>query len=348
MMTEQAAGVALIGCGTISPYLLKGLAGAKGDLRVACDQDLQRARQAGEAFGAEACTDLEDVLAREDVAGVVVALPTFLHAGTVSRCLEAGKHVFCEKPLGLDPAESLDLTRNARAAGRVLQVGYMKRFHPAFGRLKGLLGELGGCYYAEVRLTVGGRGPASEPPTGELSWHNRPEQAGGGFLVHSGSHLLDLIHYTFGPVRRATGRCERDAARNESFGSYLLETDSGVNVHLLLARAALPAVSARGTKWDEQVLATGAAGRFHAAGFDWTGDTPGALTIERCGREVEHSDGVDAAEQWTGQMRAFLDACGDGRDRAATGEEGYRVDVVLDALKNLEGPMRSVEIEYAV
>jgi predicted dehydrogenase len=320
MMTEQAAGVALIGCGTISPYLLKGLAGAKGDLRVACDQDLQRARQAGEAFGAEACTDLEDVLAREDVAGVVVALPTFLHAGTVSRCLEAGKHVFCEKPLGLDPAESLDLTRKARAAGRVLQVGYMKRFHPAFGRLKGLLGELGGCYYAEVRLTVGGRGPASEPPTGELSWHNR----------------------------RATGRCERDAARNESFGSYLLETDSGVNVHLLLARAALPAVSARGTKWDEQVLATGAAGRFHAAGFDWTGDTPGALTIERCGREVEHSDGVDAAEQWTGQMRAFLDACGDGRDRAATGEEGYRVDVVLDALKNLEGPTRSVEIEYAV
>lgn len=340
-------GIALVGCGIISPYLLKGLAQIGQPLAVACDIDADRAQEAADTAGGTITTDIEQVLSDSAIDAVLIALPTYLHAQTVSRCLAAGKHVFCEKPLGLHPTESLDLVHQARASGRILQVGYMKRFHPAFGKIKPALSKLGQLYHACVQLTIGGKGPADSPPQQQsASWHGIPEKAGGGFLVHSGSHLVDLIIFTFGLIRQVTGSVIRDAAGNESKGDFLLTTESGVTVHLLLARTRLQQTNRKGTKWQETVQVVGSNGRITAEGFDWTGMESASYIHEQTENQVtEHTD-LPSATQWGNQMRAFIDAVQSGAPHGATGEEAYRVDVVLNELRQMNETVTTHTINY--
>ena len=73
-----------------------------------------------------------DALLAERLDAVVVAVPDALHADTVLAGLDAGLHVFCEKPLCFTNRESAEIARRRDAAGRVVQVGYMKRFDPNY------------------------------------------------------------------------------------------------------------------------------------------------------------------------------------------------------------------------
>jgi predicted dehydrogenase len=76
-----------------------------------------------------------ELLEREALDALLVCSPNGSHASVVRDALDAGLHVLVEKPLCLDPAEAAALVRHARERGRVVQVGYMKRFDPAYERL---------------------------------------------------------------------------------------------------------------------------------------------------------------------------------------------------------------------
>jgi predicted dehydrogenase len=76
-----------------------------------------------------------DLLERERLDALLVCSPNGTHARVTLDALAAGLHVLVEKPLCLDPADGERIVARARAAGRVVQVGYMKRFDPAFERL---------------------------------------------------------------------------------------------------------------------------------------------------------------------------------------------------------------------
>jgi predicted dehydrogenase len=75
----------------------------------------------------------EDLLAHEALDAIVVCSPHATHAGVIDVALANGLHVFVEKPLCIDPADGERIAVAARAAGLVVQVGYMKRYAPAFG-----------------------------------------------------------------------------------------------------------------------------------------------------------------------------------------------------------------------
>ncbi len=100
----------------------------------------------------------DDVLTDTTVKGVVIALPAECHYEYAAKALMAGKDVFVEKPLALDPDDARKLTAMALEGKRVLMVGHLLRYHPAFLKLKELVerGDLGRLRYIySTRLSLG-------------------------------------------------------------------------------------------------------------------------------------------------------------------------------------------------
>jgi predicted dehydrogenase len=99
--------------------------------------------------GARATGAFEELLADPDLDAVVIATPVPTHADLARQALDAGKHVFVEKPLAQSVADAESVTAAAAASGRVLMVGHLLEYHPGLVRLKELVdsGELGEIHY---------------------------------------------------------------------------------------------------------------------------------------------------------------------------------------------------------
>ncbi|APH71360.1 Gfo/Idh/MocA family protein [Aquibium oceanicum] len=152
----MAPRIAVLGCGYWGSNHIRTL--KKLDALYAVS-DANRAR--AEGFAAEEdCLAIapEDVLQRDDVDAIVMALPPQFHAAFAIRAVEAGKDVLVEKPIALTVADAERAVAAARQHGRIFMVGHVLRFHPAFEKLKALIdnGELGEVKYIHShRLGLG-------------------------------------------------------------------------------------------------------------------------------------------------------------------------------------------------
>ena len=108
------------------------------ELRWICDADEARARGVADATGARhVSTDPLAVIAADEVDAVLIASPDPTHTALTLACLQARKPVLCEKPLAPDSTECLEVLRAESALGRQLvQVGFMRRFDPAYVEMK--------------------------------------------------------------------------------------------------------------------------------------------------------------------------------------------------------------------
>jgi myo-inositol 2-dehydrogenase / D-chiro-inositol 1-dehydrogenase len=116
-------------------------------LQVICDADAKRARAVADATGAaDIANDPYAVIASKQIDAVVIAAPDQFHAPLTLACIAAGKPVLCEKPLSQDIGECLSVLATEEKRGkRLVQIGFMRRFDPSYGEIKGLLdrGDLG-------------------------------------------------------------------------------------------------------------------------------------------------------------------------------------------------------------
>jgi UDP-2-acetamido-3-amino-2,3-dideoxy-glucuronate N-acetyltransferase len=148
--------VAAIGCGYWGKNLVRNFA-ELGSLAAICDPDRNTACQLAERYHTRVA-EFGDVLGDDDIAGVAIAAPAALHAELASRALEAGKHVFVEKPLALTAAEAEQLCALAERRDRRLMVGHLMQYHPAFIKLREMVGDgaLGRLeYISSTRLNLG-------------------------------------------------------------------------------------------------------------------------------------------------------------------------------------------------
>jgi predicted dehydrogenase len=125
------------------------------DLRRLCDASEERRAEFAERYpDAQVTGDFDELLAAEDVDAVVIATPVPTHYPLARAALEAGKHVFVEKPPAMRAAEMEELIELAEARGLVLMPGHLLLYHPAVRKLKELIddGELG-----EVLVVYGNR-----------------------------------------------------------------------------------------------------------------------------------------------------------------------------------------------
>jgi predicted dehydrogenase len=128
-----------------------------GVLKAVVDPDGRAAQAAASALLVRAAA-FDEVLADPAIDGVSLASPAALHFRQAKAALEAGKHVFVEKPLALDLGEAEALVALARARSRVLMVGHLLHYHPIYIRLRELVaaGELGRLSYVySNRMSLG-------------------------------------------------------------------------------------------------------------------------------------------------------------------------------------------------
>src|SRR5262249_24745283 len=110
------------------------------DMRWLCDASEERRAEFAERYPDAQVTDsFEELLADDDVDAVVIATPVPSHYPLARAALEAGKHVFVEKPPAMRVAEMEELVGLAEAAGLVLMPGHLLLYHPAVRKLKELV-----------------------------------------------------------------------------------------------------------------------------------------------------------------------------------------------------------------
>ena len=126
--------VGVIGIGNMGWHHARVLSLLKdADLVGVADPDAQRGALATEQFGCRWFSDYRSML--EEVEAVCIAVPTLLHHSVGLACLESGSHVLIEKPIAASQEEAAALIDAASRVGRLLQVGHIERFNPAFREL---------------------------------------------------------------------------------------------------------------------------------------------------------------------------------------------------------------------
>ncbi|TPX03347.1 Gfo/Idh/MocA family oxidoreductase, partial [Schumannella luteola] len=209
--------VALIGAGFMGrahslAYALAPIASPLGATivkQVLVDANAELAAGAAEQLGwAESGTDWREVVSRDDIDIVDICTPPQFHAEIALAAIEAGKHVFCEKPITNDPDEARAIVAAAARAGVVTQVGYNYRHTPAVAFAKKLLdeGRLGTPlqFRAQYAQEVGFWADPNR-------WRALKATGGSGTVGDIGSHIIDIAEHLFGDIVRV-------AARARSYG----------------------------------------------------------------------------------------------------------------------------------
>jgi len=181
--------IALIGCGKIAEKHLNAYRKLP-QAHVTVADIVPKGRLIAENYGVTWHDDPETLIASPSIDAVDVCTPTPSHAPLILQALQAGKHVFCEKPLARNVAEMEAIRARAEGNGSALMVGYPYRFHPALqlGREVVAEGIIGEPYLALVRL--GGRGS-------HKAWKHKVA-TGGGVGNEMLVHALDLLLWYFG------------------------------------------------------------------------------------------------------------------------------------------------------
>ena len=147
----------------------------------------------------ETAADWREVVTRDDIDVVDVSVPTDLHAEIAIAAAEAGKHVFCEKPIALDSQQARAMLDAARQAGIVHYLNHNYRRTPAVMLAKQLIDE------GFVGRIFHWRGAYLQDwivdPDFPLTWHLRREHAGAGPHFDLGSHNVDLARFLVGEIR---------------------------------------------------------------------------------------------------------------------------------------------------
>jgi xylose dehydrogenase (NAD/NADP) len=189
----------ILGPGRISRAFLTGLSGSASERAVAVgSRALDRASAVAGHFEVQrAYGSYEQLLADDDVEAVYIGTPNSVHAEWSIAAARAGKHVLCEKPLGVSRAEAETMFAAAREHGVWLMEAFMYRFHPRTLRLAEIVaaGEIGPP--ALVRASFGFA--VSDPGNVRLS-----ADLAGGALMDVGCYPVNAARMVAGPVRAAT------------------------------------------------------------------------------------------------------------------------------------------------
>ncbi|HEV2438805.1 MAG TPA: Gfo/Idh/MocA family oxidoreductase [bacterium] len=191
--------IGLIGAGAMGRRHLEALArDARARVVGVADAAEDAARSAAAEAGAKPCRDLAD-LADAGAEAVFVTLPNAFHAQVALDALDRGLHVFSEKPMAITLADGRAVAERVRRAGRAYQIGFNRRWAPAYRFLRSRIDAGFAPYSANVKMNDGDmRTP---------NWYTNVEICG-GFMYDTAVHLVDMVAWLVGPIERvaALGR----------------------------------------------------------------------------------------------------------------------------------------------
>ena len=226
--------IGILGCGPIAQAAhLESVQKARNtELYAVCDADQGLAERFGRFYDAQRIyNDYDDMLADPQLDAVVIAISDAFHVPAAIRALDAGKPVFCEKPIATNVADVLALEKAVRDSGLPLQIGHMLRFDPGIQAthdfIRDEMGELLAlkAWYCDSTH----RYTATDALQPLMRSGTRPMRPAGdqkadklryNMLAH-GSHLVDLARYLAGPITAVHARL------SQKFGamSWFVETE---------------------------------------------------------------------------------------------------------------------------
>jgi predicted dehydrogenase len=312
------------------------------------DAAYDRAQAVGAKFGVSAVYASEyDLLADENVQAVYIATPTHLHADQVIVAAEAGKHVLCEKPLGLTLQECETMIEACDEANVKLGVNFMMRFHACHTKLKAMIeaGELGRLVMGRAELTCW------YPPI-PGAFRQDPELGGGGALIDMGNHCIDLLEMLFGrtvEVSCFTGNLVQ-AYASEDTAVATLRFESGAigvvdnmfNVPDAAARNALEVYGSKGSVWAWGTIGQDSAGKLHATLERGDKAYDAAQVREGQGGEATLEPGV--VNMYQAHIEAFCAAIESDAEPPISGEDGLWSHKVIEACYESARTGRNVSV----
>lgn len=159
--------IAIVGCGEAAQIMHLPSLRFLSDLfevTVVCDASATVAETVARAWSVPVhVVDHEDTVARDDVDAVLVATPDAYHSSVVLAAIRAGKHVLVEKPMCMTLREADEIADAQLRAGVVAQVGYMRRYAPAFLEAKRVVDELGVIRLARAQHVLGSNELIAQP-----------------------------------------------------------------------------------------------------------------------------------------------------------------------------------------
>lgn len=148
----------------------------------------ERAEATAKRIGGRVCSSRAELLDNCDA--VLVCAPNKTHIEIASAAIDAGKHVFCEKPFSIGTEDAASLLESANSSNKVFQVGHNRRFAPVYVKLKELLSN-DPAHSAHIKMN---RGELLNPVwTGDTS-------ITGGFLYETTIHFFDMLRFQFGEI----------------------------------------------------------------------------------------------------------------------------------------------------
>jgi predicted dehydrogenase len=173
-------------------------------MKVLCGRDEAAVRQAAQQMGwQEHATNWREVVARDDIGLVDISTPGDSHYEIAIAAAEAGKHIWCEKPLANNLAQAREMQVAVERAGVVAMINFNYRRVPAVQLAKQLIdeGRIGTIHHWRAVYLQDWIADPEFP----LVWRLRKEQAGSGALGDIGAHIVDLAHFLIGEITEVNG-----------------------------------------------------------------------------------------------------------------------------------------------
>ncbi len=331
------------GCGGfIENGVLPALADA-GNAQAAAlfDVSEERRQHVGDKFGIEKRFDkYEDMLACNDVDVVYVASPNAFHKQQVIAAAQAGKHVFCQKPMGMNADECREMLAAVETAGVKMGLGFCFRYAGAQKKAKDILdsGEIGKPCTYHMSFNFHGYTPET------VGWRCDAKLAGGGAMMDLAPHMVDLATFFMG-------------AKVESVMAYIhpektdaqIETDALILLWMTNGTSAMldTSFNLRGDCAFYRIV--GSDGDIRRSGIDaWriNGKAGAPLIINKAGEESRQED-YSTHEYLQAELETFCQAVENGEEPPVSGQYGCEIQNVIDAIFESGKTGRRITVDYS-
>jgi predicted dehydrogenase len=327
----------IIGCGGIADRrtIREGIVPCpNSELWAVQDIDEEVLHKVGDKYGAKTYyTDYTLLLEDPAVEAVYIATPTHLHFDQVMAAAAAGKHILCEKPLGLTVADCETMIEQSVVQDVKLAVNFMMRYHACHVALKEMVerGDLGKLVMGRAELTCW------YPPI-PGAFRQDPALGGGGSFIDMGNHCVDLLEQYFGRVKRVSCMTENmvQAYTSEDTAVAMLQFESGAfgvvdalfNVPDAAARNALEIYGSKGSVYSFGTIGQGSGGQLKAVIEQDDKDYDAGQVRESAGEIVIEPEPVNI---YLAAIDGFCRAIEDNTDVPVSAEDGLWSQRVMEA-----------------
>lgn len=332
--------IGIVGAGLIGRKRAQALAEFPDVLCCVADIDDGKLQSFIKEFSCSGYHSWQEMFEKETMDGVIVATPNKFLAPVVKAAAAKGVHVLCEKPLGRNPQESLEMVTSCQKAGVLLKTGFNHRHHPGIWKAHEIMesGQIGRLFFLRARYGHGGR------PGYDKEWRGNPDLAGGGELLDQGVHVMDLFRWFAGDFIEAFGYLSNyfwEIKPLEDNGFALFKTASGV----------IAEMHTSWTNW-KNIFSFEVFGEKGYLSIDGLGGSYGTETLTFGKRRPESGPPIierlefDEPDcSWVDEWKEFRSAIQEGREPMANGVDGHKANQMVYAVYEANQKQKAVKIE---